>query len=91
MTKKPELVEALKTDYRTAELKPRQRALLDYYADIHTRRFVPSRGLECDLYLVQDERKPRIESPGTEWQIIWQGHRPSDRRERFRLYQRLGS
>ena len=29
MTKKPELVEALKTDYRTAELKPRQRALLD--------------------------------------------------------------
>lgn len=67
-----------------------QRALLDYYADIHTRRFVPSRGLECDFYLVQDERKPRIQSPGPGWQIIWQGHRPSDRRERFRLYQRLG-
>jgi uncharacterized peroxidase-related enzyme len=28
--KKPELVEALKTDYHSAELTPRQRAMLDY-------------------------------------------------------------
>jgi uncharacterized peroxidase-related enzyme len=34
--KKPELVEALKTDYRSANLTPRQRALLDY-ADKLTR------------------------------------------------------
>lgn len=44
--KKPELVEALKTDYRTAELTPRQRALLDY-ADKLTRE--PWAMAESDL------------------------------------------
>lgn len=68
-----------------------QRAALHYYTDLRTRRFELSRRLECDLYLVQDERKPRIADPGPAWQLIWQGHRPSDRRERFRLYQRIGS
>jgi uncharacterized peroxidase-related enzyme len=30
LTRKPELVEALKKDYRQADLNPRQRAMLDY-------------------------------------------------------------
>lgn len=66
-----------------------QRSLLHYYADIRTRRIEKAQKPECDLYLVQDERKPRIENPGQEWRVIWEGHRPSDRRERFRLYQRF--
>ena len=44
--KKPEWVEALKTDYRSAELTPRQRALLDY-ADKLTRE--PGAMNEADL------------------------------------------
>lgn len=35
-TKNPKLVQAMKSDYRTAEIKPRQRAMLDY-ADKLTR------------------------------------------------------
>jgi uncharacterized peroxidase-related enzyme len=46
LTKKPELVEAIKTDYRMAELKPRQRAMLDY-ADKLTR--TPWQMTEVDL------------------------------------------
>lgn len=44
--KKPELVEALKTDYRSANLTARQRALLDY-ADKLTRE--PWAMTESDL------------------------------------------
>ncbi|CAG0975045.1 hypothetical protein MTYP_01447 [Methylophilaceae bacterium] len=66
-----------------------QQALLDYYTNI---RVLPSRsGLACDLYLIQDERgRPRVE-PGSEWQLIWQGKRAAERREGFRLYQRIST
>ncbi len=49
--KKPELVEALKTDYRSAELTPRQRAMLDY-ADKLTRE--PWAVTEADLMPLRD-------------------------------------
>ncbi|MCB0119824.1 MAG: peroxidase-related enzyme [Anaerolineales bacterium] len=45
-TKKPELIQALQTDYHTADLKPRQRAMLDY-ADKLTR--TPWDMTEADL------------------------------------------
>jgi 4-amino-4-deoxy-L-arabinose transferase-like glycosyltransferase len=64
-----------------------QRALLDYYMNIQPRRFETTQSLECDLYLVQDERKSKISDPGPQWNLIWEGKRPSDRRERYRLYQ----
>lgn len=64
-----------------------QRAVLDYYLDIQAVRFETAQRIDCDLYLVQDERKPKIAEPGVEWELIWQGKRPSDRRERFFLYQ----
>jgi 4-amino-4-deoxy-L-arabinose transferase-like glycosyltransferase len=64
-----------------------QVALLDYYADIRTRSFETEQGTNCDLYLVQDEKKRSLGQPGSGWKLIWKGNRPSDRRERFRLYQ----
>lgn len=64
-----------------------QRALLDYYLNIKAQPIESSQRIECDLYLVQDEKKRRFEAPGTNWQLIWQGKRPSDRRERYWLYQ----
>ena len=64
-----------------------QRAVLDYYLDIQAVRYETAQHIDCDLYLVQDERKPKIAEPGVEWELIWQGKRPSDRRERFFLYQ----
>lgn len=64
-----------------------QRALMDYYLGIQADRFETEQRIACDLYLVQDERKGKIAEPGLEWKLIWQGQRPSDRRERFYLYQ----
>ena len=67
-----------------------QQALLHYYTDIQTQPFETTQRMDCDLYLIQDERgRDKIE-PGPSWQLIWHGKRPTDRRESFRLYQHLG-
>lgn len=63
-----------------------QRAALHYYTGILTQRYRPAQPLQCSLLLIQDERKARIAPPGPEWKMIWEGRRPSDRRERFHLY-----
>lgn len=65
-----------------------QRALLDYYADIRTQPFEMVQHMDCDLYLIQDERGHDKINPGSDWKLIWQGKRPSDRHESFRLYRR---
>jgi 4-amino-4-deoxy-L-arabinose transferase-like glycosyltransferase len=64
-----------------------QNALLDYYANLRTQPFETVQRLDCDLYLIQDEKKRSLGEPGSEWKLIWKGNRPSDRRERYRLYQ----
>ena len=65
-----------------------QRAALDYHTNILIQRFEITQSLSCDLYLIQDERDREKIEPGNDWKLIWQGKRPSDRRESFRLYQR---
>jgi hypothetical protein len=67
-----------------------QRAALDYHANIIVQRFEIAQNLSCDLYLLQDQRgQPKID-PGPDWHLIWEGRRPSDRHESFRMYQRAG-
>jgi len=65
-----------------------QRALLHYFAGIRTQRIdAVGPGGECDLLLVQSRRpEPPLGHP---WQLVWEGHRPGDKDERFRLYQRI--
>lgn len=73
----------------SSHLSEAERDLLHYYANIKTYRLETESSLSCDLYLTQDERgKPLIE-PGSEWQLIWNGKRLSDRKESFRLFQRI--
>jgi 4-amino-4-deoxy-L-arabinose transferase-like glycosyltransferase len=66
-----------------------QRAMLHYYANVITWRLdAPQRKrADCDLTLVQgvgsEEHVPR--GP---WRKIWEGTRPGDKVERYRLYQR---
>lgn len=84
-----DMAKQLPTEYAclaTRGVGGHQRALLHYYLDIRSRPYPAMQRLECDLYLLQDERKPKLDRPGTEWQLIWQGRRPSDRHERFYLY-----
>jgi 4-amino-4-deoxy-L-arabinose transferase-like glycosyltransferase len=65
-----------------------QRALFEYFAGIVTyRQEVPSRKRDCDILLVQGMRAG-IYQPGPQWERFWEGKRPGDRRELFRLYRR---
>ncbi|HEY8119617.1 MAG TPA: glycosyl transferase [Methylophilaceae bacterium] len=66
-----------------------QRALLDYYTDMRTQPLEQGQRLDCDLYLIQDERGRDKVEPGHEWKLIWHGKRPADRRESFRLYKHV--
>jgi len=67
-----------------------QRASLHYFAGIVTyREEVPGRRRSCELMLVQG--RPQEESaPVGPWQKIWEGSRPRDRDERYRLYRWTG-
>ncbi len=59
-----------------------QRALLEYYANIYTKRVELGGSAECELYLIAGE----ADNPGDNWRQIWQGRRPGDRREHFSLF-----
>jgi 4-amino-4-deoxy-L-arabinose transferase-like glycosyltransferase len=65
-----------------------QRAMLHYFAGIRTLRIeTRPKAFACELLLVQG--RPLDEQMMTaEWKKIWEGHRPGDKDERFRLYQR---
>lgn len=66
-----------------------QRALLEYHAGILTRRVELTAKPACELLLVQGYAADRGTSPGEEWRQIWDGARPGDNAERFRLFQRI--
>lgn len=65
-----------------------QRALLDYYAGIITRRVEVSQRIECDLMLTQGGAQDPDILSGPEWRKIWEGNRPGDKKESYRLFQR---
>jgi 4-amino-4-deoxy-L-arabinose transferase-like glycosyltransferase len=61
-----------------------QRALLHVFAGIVTRA---NGRRDCELLLVQGPRTA-MPKPGPGWQLIWEGARSGDNKERFRLYRR---
>lgn len=64
-----------------------QRAMLHYFADIVTHREeAAGRRRDCDLHLTQGGPKEEFATEG--WRKIWEGARPGDKIERYRLYQR---
>lgn len=65
-----------------------QRAMVHYYADVVTRReeTAPDHQ-QCSLLLIQSGE---FDAPLADkrWRQIWEGQRPRDKSERYRLYQR---
>jgi len=61
-----------------------QRALLHIFAGIVT---YPAGTQHCDVLLVQGMRTAMWQ-PGAGWDMIWEGARSGDNKERFRLYHR---
>jgi 4-amino-4-deoxy-L-arabinose transferase-like glycosyltransferase len=70
---------------------PAQRASFAFYAHLP---FTGVEGGRCSLLLLQDSKKAsdnREIAPhhrGKQWVLLWEGRRPADRDERFRLYRR---
>ena len=84
------LAKALPTKYacvKSYSLGAAQRDLLHYYANIKTIAVESEQGLNCDLYLIEDEKGEQKIEPGQDWKLIWNGKRVSERRESFRLFQ----
>lgn len=64
-----------------------QRELLHYYVNIETYASFSEASKNCDLYLIQDDKRPKAITLGDDWQQIWNGKRISERKESFRLFQ----
>src|SRR5262245_40802713 len=71
------------------DLGEAQRAGLHYYGGIITyREEIPERRRQCELLIVQGRPLDENVIPAT-WKKIWEGQRPGDKDERYRLYQRV--
>ncbi len=84
-----QLSQALPSGHRcvySQSLGEPQRAMLHYFANIITVRLEKSGPRpDCDLLIVQDNWKDPGEAGGP-WEMIWEGRRPGDKAERYRLY-----
>jgi 4-amino-4-deoxy-L-arabinose transferase-like glycosyltransferase len=70
---------------------PAQRASFAYFGKIYFARFHESR---CEYLLLQDSVGKKnaarnLKEFDGKWESLWEGRRPSDRDERFRLYRRM--
>ena len=65
-----------------------QRALLDYFGGIDTVRLELEPDVSCSALLVQGSRDSQPTAPATGWTLVWEGARPGDGRELYRLYRR---
>ncbi len=65
-----------------------QRMLFSYYTSINLKSVETTELLDCNFYLIQDERGVAKMQPSDDWKLIWQGKRAADRKESFRLFQR---
>ncbi|MBI3392095.1 MAG: glycosyltransferase family 39 protein [Nitrospirae bacterium] len=84
------LRQAMPAQYRCVSsegLGEPQRALLEYYAGIVTRREEVVSSLDCDLAILQGTPGQILEL-GPPWRLAWEGARPGDGKEKYRLYQR---
>lgn len=68
-----------------------QRASFAYFGGVPFARFDDG---NCRFLLLQDNRRGKddvetLRRTGDKWRLLWEGRRPSDRHERYRLYQRL--
>jgi 4-amino-4-deoxy-L-arabinose transferase-like glycosyltransferase len=72
-------------------LGPAQRASFAYFGNIPFAQFDDRR---CDFLLLQESSRRNngdktIVRSNQQWRLLWEGRRPADRYERYRLYQRV--
>ncbi len=72
------------------DLTDTQRASLAYFVGIEPLSAKTADGRRCDWVLVQGDTRQELAPPPGEWNRVWEGSRPGERREKFRLYRREG-
>lgn len=65
-----------------------QRASLAYFAKIEPATLDSRAGQACDWLLVTGDTRAELAAPGEQWAKVWEGNRPGDRKEKFRLFKR---
>ncbi|KLU37608.1 hypothetical protein AB595_06380 [Massilia sp. WF1] len=66
-----------------------ERAMLRYYDGVITQRLELQPHADCRLLLLEDSHGQAPHRPDSRiWTAVWEGSRPADDRERFRLYRR---
>ncbi|HZX33644.1 MAG TPA: hypothetical protein VFF03_20000 [Rhodocyclaceae bacterium] len=70
------------------DLSDTHRASLAYFTGIEPQSLASSTGKRCNWLLVQGDSRRELAAPEGNWSLVWEGSRPGDKRERFRLYQR---
>ncbi|WP_306604222.1 glycosyltransferase family 39 protein [Azonexus sp.] len=70
------------------DLSDAQRASLAYFVNISPHAYNSPAGNDCDWLLVVGDTKKELAAPGAQWRQVWEGRRPGERREKFRLYRR---
>lgn len=63
-----------------------QQDLMHYYTGIKTYPIKTGQLPECDVFLIQDDKHPKKVYLHDAWQQVWQGKRPAERKESFRLF-----
>lgn len=71
-----------------AGLADAQRASFDYFSGIITLPHDSRAARRCDWLLTQGSARSDDNAPGDNWKRVWQGNRPGDHKEKFRLYRR---
>lgn len=75
----------------TSNVGPAQRTSFAYFGNV---RFEDRPDMRCDFLLLQDRTDNQhagqiLRQYEGNWDLLWEGRRPSDRDERFRLYRRI--
>jgi 4-amino-4-deoxy-L-arabinose transferase-like glycosyltransferase len=65
-----------------------QLASLSYFVEIEPVAESSKAGQACDWLLVVGDTRGELAAPGSQWTKVWEGHRPGDRKEKFRLFRR---
>ncbi len=65
-----------------------QRASLAYFVGLRPLNRHSPAGQNCRWLLITGQNNQELAAPSERWRVRWEGSRPGDRREKFRLYQR---
>jgi 4-amino-4-deoxy-L-arabinose transferase-like glycosyltransferase len=69
-------------------LSSAQRASLAYFVGLEPSAANSNAGRRCHWLLVTGDNAAELAPPPGDWSRVWEGNRPGERREKFRLYRR---